>query len=83
MFLPKSTDILFGSVPKGSILSYQAIKFENKNIQYGKTRCFPDQALVTSGFSNWKKAIERFKDHKHLVAYKNAVMTISASKDAI
>ena len=39
-----------------------------------------NQAL---GFSNRKKAIERFKDHKHSVAYKNAVMTISASKDAI
>ena len=42
-----------------------------------------NQALVTSGFSNWKKAIKRFKDHKHSVAYKNAVMKISASKDAI
>ena len=42
-----------------------------------------DQAFVTTGFSNWKKAIERFKDHKHSVVHKNAVMTIVASKDPI
>ena len=42
-----------------------------------------DQAFVTTGFSNWKKAIERFKDHEHSVAHKNAVMTIAASKDPI
>ena len=42
-----------------------------------------DQTFVTSGFSNWKKAIEKFNDHKHSVAHKNAAMTIAASKDPI
>ena len=42
-----------------------------------------DQAFVTTGSSNWKKAIERFKDHEQSVAHKNTVMTIAAPKDPI
>ena len=42
-----------------------------------------DQAFVTTGCSNWKKAIEKFKDHEYLVTHKNAVITIAASKDPI
>ena len=42
-----------------------------------------DQAFVTTGSSNWKKVIERFKDHEQSVTHKNAVMTIAASKDPI
>ena len=42
-----------------------------------------DQAFVTTGFSIWKKAIERFKDHEHSVTHENAVMTIAVPKDPI
>ena len=34
-------DIPFGSVPKGSILSYQAIEFENKKYIVWKNKVFP------------------------------------------
>ena len=42
-----------------------------------------DQVFVTSGFSKWKKAIQRFKDHEFSIAHKNALLTMAASKNPI
>ena len=42
-----------------------------------------DQVFVTSGFSNWKKAIQRFRDHEFSIAHKNALLTTAASKNPI
>ena len=42
-----------------------------------------DQVFVTSGFSNWKKAIQRFKDHQFSIALKNALLTTAALKNPI
>ena len=39
-----------------------------------------DQAFVTSGISNWKKAIRKFKLHKHSLAHKNALITLAVPK---
>lgn len=39
-----------------------------------------DQAFVASGFSNWKKAIEKFKQHERSLAHRNALITLAVPK---
>ena len=43
-------------------VSTEASSLSGRNIK-------ADQAYVTTGFSNWKKTIERFKDHEHSVTH--------------
>ena len=39
-----------------------------------------DQIFVISGFSNWSKTIERFKDHEYSMAHKISLMMLVTSK---
>ena len=39
-----------------------------------------DQVFVISGFSNWSKTIERFKDHEYSIAHKISLMILVTSK---
>ncbi len=40
-----------------------------------------DAAFVTTGFSNWKKGMENFKDHESSSTHKNSLAAIIASRN--
>ena len=40
-----------------------------------------DAAFVTNGFCNWKKGMEKFKDHESSSAHKNSLAAIIASRN--
>ena len=40
-----------------------------------------DPAFITTGFCNWKKGMEKFKDHESSLAHKNSLAAIIASRN--
>jgi hypothetical protein len=36
-----------------------------------------DSAFITSGFSNWKKTVEKFKDHERSTTHNNVLLSAS------
>ena len=40
-----------------------------------------DPAFVKTGFCNWKKGMEKFKDHESSLAHKNSLVAIISSRN--
>ena len=42
-----------------------------------------DSAFISTGFSNWKKAAEMFKDHEQSASHRDVLFTLSTTRNAV
>ena len=42
-----------------------------------------DSAFISTGFSNWKKAVEKFRDHEQSASHRDVLFTLSTTRNAV